>query len=83
MHMHCNAKNCMFIAAILSELQGYVIGLTTLKVLQSRSNRQRLDRVKHAPPNYGTLDLQLTIKLASFKHKIILSLVVVSSWEVV
>ena len=36
-HVHCNAKNCVFIAAILSELhapwqmvmQGYVMGLTT------------------------------------------------------
>ena len=40
-HVHCNAKNCVFIAAILSKLhapwqlvmQGYVIGLTTLKGL--------------------------------------------------
>ena len=40
-HVHCNAKNCVLIAAILSELhapwqpvmQGYVIGLTTLNTV--------------------------------------------------
>ena len=39
-HIHCNAKSCVFIAAILSELhdpwqlvmQGYVIGLPTLNM---------------------------------------------------
>ena len=41
-HVHCNAKNCVFIAAILSELhapwqpvmQGYVTGLATLNLVK-------------------------------------------------
>ena len=54
MHVHCNAKNCVLIAAILSELhaprqpvmQGYVIGLTTLNTVSFVQNHHVRSKVK-------------------------------------